>query len=99
MPSTAHVNASHQSKKQNASAPEAEPSHDPDPIGDTIGDAHVPIGDRHEPAGDFHDPIADLRDRASDIVEASSAWIRKNPAAAIGIAVASGFIVGRILRK
>lgn len=40
-----------------------------------------------------------IKAKAHEAIDRSSTWIRQNPAAAVGIAIASGFIVGRILRK
>ena len=40
-----------------------------------------------------------LKSRAQQAIDRSSTWIREHPAAAVGIAVASGFFVGRVLRK
>jgi len=63
------------------------PQPDPDPT-------EAPTED--SPAGpDFEA----LKSKAREAVDRSSTWIRANPAAAVGIAIASGFIVGRMIRK
>lgn len=40
-----------------------------------------------------------LKSKAQEAIDRSSTWIRQNPAAAVGIAIASGFLVGRMIRK
>lgn len=43
--------------------------------------------------------LNDLKEKAQVAIDRGAGWIRANPAAAVGLAVAGGFIVGRILRK
>jgi hypothetical protein len=39
------------------------------------------------------------RERATEALESTRAWIVANPAAAIGLAVGTGFLVGRVARR
>ncbi len=45
------------------------------------------------------DSIEAARERATEAIETTRAWIVENPAAAIGIAVGTGFLVGRVVRR
>jgi len=74
-------------------------------------DPHVePPGAHAEPHGaqfedeedlgpDRESQLHELREKAQIAMEQGATWIRANPAAAVGLAVAGGFIVGRMLRK
>ena len=55
-------------------------------------------------AASFIDDDDDAREpewkqRAQEGLLAARAWVRENPLPAIGIAVATGFVVGRIFRR
>ncbi len=39
------------------------------------------------------------RERATEVLESTRAWIVANPAAAMGLAVGRGFLVGRVARR
>lgn len=50
-------------------------------------------------AGLNADSLSDLKDRASERIEVARSWIQQNPLPALGIALAAGFVVGRIVRR
>ncbi len=62
-------------------------------------DAHEATDDPGPSAGPDVDSLADLKDRAAERIEVARSWIRQNPLPALGIALATGFVIGRIMRR
>ncbi len=56
--------------------------------------------DESNPSGRLNaEHLADLKERASERIEFARSWIQQNPVPALGIALAAGFVVGRIVRR
>jgi ElaB/YqjD/DUF883 family membrane-anchored ribosome-binding protein len=68
-----------------------------------IIDVSATEGESHhredDPMGNAARTLGVAKERASETLETTRAWIVENPAAAIGIAVGAGFIVGRMVRR
>lgn len=62
-------------------------------------EAHDATGDSGPSASPDADSLADLKDRASERIELARSWIQQNPLPALGIALATGFVIGRIVRR
>ena len=62
-------------------------------------EARETTGDSDPFEGPEGDSLADLKDRAAERIELARSWIQENPLPALGIALATGFVIGRIVRR
>jgi ElaB/YqjD/DUF883 family membrane-anchored ribosome-binding protein len=71
-----------------------------DLVTDNLPESAAPVGRLVEQAGSSIDAIADaLADKSVDaLVEDGRALVRSQPAAAVGVAIAIGFLAGRFLK-
>ncbi len=91
-PSTPHVDLPPASEATHRSD-EAESQLDAESSAEGISDEDVHPGPQ-EPS-----PLEVARERATEALAVSRAWIIANPAAALGIAVGTGFLIGRMVRR
>lgn len=69
------------------------------PIIDVSPDPDEPEAHESDAADTAARTLDAARERATEVLETTRAWIVANPAAAIGIAVGAGFLVGRVVRR
>lgn len=67
---------------------------DPSTVTEHTEDHHPSSGPELSPR-----PEVSLRESAERQIARARIWIRQNPLPALGIALASGFVVGRVLRR